>query len=58
MLRNNITYYQCRKFLFILIDVLTAPETHAIRFIFMGDLASRIHSTMALWGDLALWALI
>jgi hypothetical protein len=41
-----------------LIDVLTAPETHAIRFIFMGDLASRIHSTMALWGDLALWALI
>jgi hypothetical protein len=58
MLRNNVTYYQCRMLLFSLIDVLTASETLAICFMFMGDPASHIHATMALWGDLALWALI
>jgi hypothetical protein len=36
-----------------LIDVLTTLETPAKRFIFTGDLASRIDATMALWGDLA-----
>jgi hypothetical protein len=41
-----------------LIDVLTTPETPAKRFIFTGDLASRIHATMALWGDLAFRPLV